>query len=91
MPQADTSMAAPNGCPKLVIPYENSLVSVADGRAQVSYEEGLYFVGNRDTSTLIHSSALKTGFVVIEFTPHGAFPIFGIPMQETANWSCPRF
>ena len=85
MPLADTSMAAPNGCPKLVIPYENSLMSVADGRTSVSHEGGLYFVGNRDTQTLIHSGAQKTGFIVIEFSPYGAFPFFGIPMEETAN------
>jgi hypothetical protein len=43
MAPTDTSMAAPNGCPKLIIPYENSLVSIANGRTQVSHEEGLYF------------------------------------------------
>lgn len=85
MPSTDMSMAAPNGCPKLIIPYENSLVSIANGRTQVSHEEGLYFVGNRDTSTLIRSSMRRTGFIGIEFRPHGAFPFFGIAMQETAN------
>lgn len=85
MPPADLSMAAPNGCPKLVIPYANSLVSIANGRASLNHEGGLYFVGNRDTQTFIQSSARETGFVVIEFAPHGAFPIFGIPMDETAN------
>jgi AraC-like DNA-binding protein len=85
MPAVDMSMAAPNGCPKLVIPYVNSLVSIADGRTSLNHEGGLYFVGNRDTQTLIHSSARETGFVVIEFAPHGAFPFFGIPMDETAN------
>jgi AraC-like DNA-binding protein len=34
---------------------------------------------------VIHSSARKTGFIGIEFSPHGAFPLFGIPMQETAD------
>jgi hypothetical protein len=85
MPLTDTSMAAPNGCPKLIIPCENSLVSVADGRTRVSHEGGLYFVGNRDTQTLIHSSARETTFVAIEFSPYGAFPFFGMPMEETAN------
>jgi AraC-like DNA-binding protein len=85
MPLADRSMAAPNGCAKLIIPYENSLTSVADGRVQVSREQGLYFVGNRDTSTLIHSSSVKTGFIAIEFKSFGAYPIFGIPMHETTN------
>jgi AraC-like DNA-binding protein len=85
MPVTDTSMAAPNGCSKLIIPCENSLVSRADERTQVSHEGGLYFVGNRDTQTTIHSSARKTGFVVIEFSPHGAYPFFGVPMEETVN------
>jgi AraC-like DNA-binding protein len=85
MPLADTSMAAPNGCPKLIIPCENSLVSVADGRTSVSREGGLYFVGNRDSQTLIHSRPRKTAFVAIEFSPFGAFPFFGIPMEETVN------
>lgn len=84
-PANDTSIAAPNGCSKLIIPYENSLVSVADGKVQISYEQKLYFVGNRDSSTLIQSSPRKTGFIAIEFCPHGAFPIFGIPMAETFN------
>lgn len=85
MPPVDMSMAAPNGCPKLVIPYANSLVSIANGRSSLNHEGGLYFVGNRDTQTLIQSSAQETGFVVIEFAPHGAFPFFGVPMDETAN------
>jgi AraC-like DNA-binding protein len=78
-------MAAPNGCPKLVIPYENSLTSIADNRIQVSREQGIYFVGNRDTSTLIHSSPMKTGFIVIEFCPYGAYPFLRIPMEESTN------
>jgi AraC-like DNA-binding protein len=84
-PATDSSIAAPNGCSKLIIPYENSLVSVANGKVQISHEQRLYFVGNRDSSTLIRSNSRKTGFIAIEFRPHGAFPIFGIPMAETFN------
>jgi AraC-like DNA-binding protein len=85
LPPADQSLAAPNGCPKLIVPYENSLESIANDRAQVSYEQGLYFVGNMDTSTVIRSSGKRTGFIGIEFSPGGAFSIFGIPMNETYN------
>jgi AraC-like DNA-binding protein len=85
MPRTERSMATPNGCAKLIIPYENSLTSTADGRVQVSREHGLYFVGNRDTSTMIQSSPTKTGFIAIEFCPFGAYPFFGIPMDETVN------
>lgn len=85
LPPMDQSLAAPNGCPKLIIPYENSLESIADNRSQVSHEQRVYFVGNMDTSTLIRSSGKRTGFIGIEFSPCGAFPFFGIPMQETFN------
>jgi AraC-like DNA-binding protein len=85
MPKMDQSLAAPNGCPKLIVPYENSLESIANNRSQVSHEQGLYFVGNMDTSTVIRSSGRRTGFIGIEFSPCGAFPFFGIPMQETFN------
>jgi len=85
LPASANSIAAPNGCSKLIIPYENSIVSVADGRIQLSHEQRMYFVGNRDSATLIRSSAHKTGFIAIEVRPHGAFPIFSVPMSETSN------
>ena len=84
LPAADKSMAVPSGCPKLIIPYENSLVSIVEGRLQVS-RESVYFVGNRDSSAWIRSSSRRTGVMGIEFCPHGAFPVFRIPMQETVN------
>ena len=85
MPLADRNLAVPNGCSKLIVPYENSLNGTCEGRSGVSREQCLYFVGNRDTATLIHSSQRKTGFIGIEFSPHGAFPLFGIPMHETTD------
>ena len=85
MPLTERSLAVPNGCSKLIIPYENSLAGISEGRTGVSHEHGLYFVGNRDNATLIHSSERKTGFIGIEFSPHGAFPLFGIPMRETVD------
>ncbi len=84
MPPEHQSLAAPNGCPKLIFLYENSLTSIVNGRVQLS-REGLYFVGNRDSAALLHSSARKIGFIGIEFYPQGAYPCFGIPMSETAN------
>ena len=84
MPPTDRSLAAPNGSPKLIVLYENSLVSTVEGRVQVSVP-GLYFIGNRDVPALITSGPRKTGFIGIEFSPQAGFPVFGIPMQETAN------
>jgi hypothetical protein len=84
MPLENQSLAAPNGCPKLIFLYGNSLTSVVEGRAQ-HCREGLYFVGGRDCPTQLCSSGQKIGFLAIEFYPQGAFPFFGIPMKETAN------
>ena len=87
-PATDRSIVAPNGCSRLIIPCQNSIVSVVNGQARVSREAGLYFSGNRDSATLISSSPRKTTFIGIEFFPQGAYPIFGIPMTETVNRLC---
>lgn len=85
IPLTDRNLAVPNGCSKLIIPYENSIMGISDGQAGVSHEHGFYFVGNRIKATLIHSTARRTGFIGIEFSPHGAFPLFGVPMHETVD------
>ena len=84
-PAGDSSVAAPNGCAKLIIPYQNSLVSTVKGASSNSHPGKLYFVGNQDSSTQLQSTNQATGFIAIEFAPAGAFPIFGIPMAETAG------
>jgi AraC-like DNA-binding protein len=84
MPAEQHSLAAPNGCPKLIFLYGNSLTSIVNGRVQHS-REGLYFVGNRDSAARLRSSARRIGFIGIEFYPQGAYPFFGIPMSQTAN------
>ena len=61
------------------------IVSEADGRVQLTRARRMNFVGNRDSATRLRTSARKTGFIAIEFRPHGAFHVFGLPMSETAN------
>lgn len=85
LPESDISTAAPNGCPKLIIPCENSIFSIADGRISLSSTAQMYFVGNRDSSTRLYTSRHTTAFLVIEFRPYGAYPILGASMSETSN------
>ncbi len=85
MPLKDMNLAAPNGCPKLIINYENNITSFVEGRSSESRECGIYFSGNRDIPVHISTSEKKTGFIGIEFLPYGGYPILGIPMLETAN------
>jgi AraC-like DNA-binding protein len=88
LPASDRSIVTPNGCAKLIIPCDNAIESVADGRRQVSHEHQMYFVGNRDSSTRLRTSPRNTTFITMEFTPQGAFSIFGVPMSETCNRLC---
>lgn len=85
LPATDSSIVAPNGCPKLVVPIENTIVSLANAKIQFTRPEHLHFVGNRDNATLLRSSAERTRFVTVEFRPYGAMPILGIPMNLCAN------
>lgn len=84
-PAADRNIVIPNGCAKLIIPHENSLIAQSHGTTKISRTQNLYLVGNQDASTLLTCRAVPTSFIAIEFTPQGGFPIFGIPMTETAN------
>src|SRR5690349_10423874 len=85
MPRTATNLSAPNGCPKLIIAYENWITSTIDGRANKCNERSLHFVGNRCSSALLQTSSRNTTIIGIEFHPHGAYPIFGLPMFQTAN------
>ena len=85
IPASDSSLVVPDGCPKLIFHCENSITAGGRGRICVSEEQGLYFVGNQDSSTLLQTSRRKTRFIGIDFYPHGAYPIFGIPMGEVSN------
>ncbi len=85
LPASDVSLAAPNGCPKLILNLRNSLISTALGRDQETREQSVSFVGIRDVPVSLRTTPRDTCFVGIEFTPHGAFPILGIPMAELAN------
>ena|SRR5215469_1543905 len=80
-PASDYSLAAPNGCSKLIIPYENTLESIANGRFQLSHERGLHFVGNRDN---ISSES--------QFTPElylrNRHPFFAPALVFLHSWLC---
>ena len=41
LPSTDKSIAAPNGCPKLVFPYENTVTSVLEKSIFESQERNL--------------------------------------------------
>lgn len=85
LPEEDTTISVPNGCSRLIIPYENSMISTANGQVEEGREKGVYFVGVRDGPAFLRTQPRKTGLFGIDFHPCGAFPIFGVPMAETTN------
>jgi len=85
LPSSDRSVAAPNGCPKLIFPYENTVTSIVGQGTFESQERHLYFMGVRDTPALVRTSSRRTGCLGIEFYPFGAYSIFEIPMDESIN------
>ena len=87
MQPSDSSLAAPNGCCKIIINCGNSIISSVEGYIWKSNEHGIYFIGNRNVPVHISTPKRKTVFIGIEFYPFGAYPVMGIPMVETANRS----
>jgi len=87
MPESENNLCVPNGCPKLIITYENSLQSVSNGNIKECREQGIYFRADRNCVTVLRTAMRKTGFIGIEFYPHGAYPIFAIPMAEVGGRS----
>jgi len=85
MPLLENNLAIPNGCPRLIINCDNSIASIVNGQTQQSRERNIYFVGIRDIPVQLFTTNKKTVCIGIEFYPHGAYPIFGIPMDKTAN------
>ena len=85
LPPADRSLAAPNGCAKLILNCENSLITDALGRQSLSQENGLYFIGVRSVPVSLSSTRKRTRFIGIEFHPGGAYPILRIPMAELTD------
>jgi AraC-like DNA-binding protein len=87
MQPSASNLAVPNGCSKIIITCVNSIISRVGDYTWQSKEQGLYFIGNRDNPVQISTPEKMTVFIGIEFYPFGAYPIFGIPMYETANQS----
>jgi len=85
LPLSDHSLAAPNGCAKLIFNCENSLITDAMGRRNRSQEQSLYFIGVRSVPVSLSSTPRMTCFIGVEFHPCGAYPILKIPMDELTD------
>lgn len=79
------TVAAPNGCPKLVIPVKNTLTSLRRNIVGQTRRDQLYFDGLQQFPIEIRTTPQETQFICVEFYPHAAHDLFGVPMSELVN------
>jgi len=85
LPASDASIAAPNGCPKLIVSCRNAIIARVESSVQSIKDHDEYFLGIRDVPVSLHTGSGATSFIGIEFFPHGAFPILKVPLVELTN------
>ncbi|MDJ1471034.1 helix-turn-helix domain-containing protein [Cytophagaceae bacterium DM2B3-1] len=85
VPFTSSRVIVPNGKPKIIIPYLNGLLAQDRSGSQERKEGEIHFVGNWDQSVVISSNTRKTGTIIIELTPAGAYRFAKIAMQEVSN------
>lgn len=81
----EKSLIAPNGKPKIIIPYINALHTTDYAKTTVCKEGGVYIIGIRDVPVTLGSSGTGTGSIGIEFSPAGAYRFLNVPLYELAN------
>src|SRR5262249_13491950 len=82
---ARDQLVVPTGCPRLILPFQNSLTRMTDGATQAVNERGAYFSGITDRWVRVRSSARPTGIIGVDFHSEGAHAIFGMSMNGTAH------
>src|SRR5262249_35374147 len=82
---ARDQLIVPTGCPRLILPFQNSLTRITDGAFEAVNERGAYLAGITDRWVRVRSSAQPTGIIGVEFHPEGAHSIFGMSMDDTAH------
>jgi AraC-like DNA-binding protein len=76
---------APNGCLKIVLPFENALFAESRSVQQQHKEGKIQFIGNADEPYVINTYARRTGTLIIELTPQGACRFAPFAMSDITN------
>jgi AraC-like DNA-binding protein len=82
---SNKSLIAPNGRPKIMIPFRNSLATTDKGRTEICREQDVCFIGIRDVPVTLSSSLGATGSIGIELTTIGGYRFSNISMHEFTN------
>lgn len=82
----DIKLIVPNGRIKLAIPYCNGIVAGVNGNTHLTKEHSFTLVGLFDApSTMDLQSDSSSGTICVEFSPHGAYRFFRLPLSELTN------
>ncbi len=82
---AHGTLIAPNGKPKIIIPYK-SVLSTTDHRATtVCKENSICFIGVRDVPVTLGAPTGASGSIGVELTTAGGYKFLDAPMSQLAN------
>jgi len=84
-PVTSSRVIAPNGCLKIVLPFENSLFAESQSIQQQHKEGKIQFIGNADEPYVINTFTRRSGSIIIELTPQGASRFAPFAMNEITN------
>lgn len=86
IPYEDMRLIVPNGQAKLVIPYNNGLISNMNDRHTLAKDLAVTLIGVADIPAIINAqSESKIGTIGVEFNAKGAYRFFHLPFHEIAN------
>ncbi|RYD57721.1 MAG: AraC family transcriptional regulator [Sphingobacteriales bacterium] len=86
IPLEDMRLIVPNGQPKLVIPYDNGLVSTMNEKHTLAKDLSVTLIGMADIPAIINAqSESKIGTIGVEFNAKGAYRFFHLPFHEITN------
>jgi AraC-like DNA-binding protein len=84
-PLTSSRVIAPNGCVKIILPFENELFASSNSLSQQHCEGKIQFVGISDEPYVISTHSRRSGTIIIELTPQGACTFAPFGMDEVAN------
>ena len=85
LPEADARVVVPNGRPKLIVPWRNSLVARDGDTMQESRTGEVVLIGVWDRPTILSSPREETVTIGVEFRPYGLSRFFDADLDELAG------
>jgi AraC-like DNA-binding protein len=76
----------PNGYPKIILPYKNTLLATNNRFFQLHDQGRLQFVGSWDEPITITTGQQASGTIIIQLHPYGAYPFLPVGMRELTNY-----